>query len=55
MADDPLLGRLGVHYLVVEELGGHSLEATELDDRLVQCAVSPVLQLVQQWVLLALK
>jgi len=55
LADDLLLGHLGEHYLVVEELGGRSLEAAELDDRLVQCAVSLVLQLLQQSVPLALK
>ena len=51
MVDDQLQGRLGAHCLAVVELDDRYLEAAELDDHLVQCAV----QLVQQQVRLAKK
>ena len=46
MADDQLQGRLVVNCLGVAELDDCYLEAAELDDHLVQCAVQLV-QLVQ--------
>jgi hypothetical protein len=51
LADDQLQGRLVVNCPVVVELDDRYLEAAELDDHLVQCAV----QLVQQQVRLAKK
>jgi hypothetical protein len=46
LADDQLQGRLVVNCLGVAELDDCYLEAAELDDHLVQCAVQLV-QLVQ--------